>query len=78
MFIFYYVTLYFVILCLNTINNVYTVIIEKQRILESLSIRGTKKFPSTYHGDERDSHRELPNLGGLIYHCDGETRSRDN
>jgi len=27
MFIFYYVTLYFIILCLNTINNIYTVII---------------------------------------------------
>jgi len=28
--------------------------------------------------DEQDSHRELSNLGGLIYHCDGETRSRSN
>lgn len=49
------------------------------RIFRSLSIRERKKFPGTYHpGDEQDLHRKLSNLGGLIYHCDGETRSRGN
>lgn len=69
------------VICVVIIRNEYCRVELKstKRILPSLSIRGRKKFPSTYHhGDERDPHRELPNLGGLIYHCDGETRSRGN